>query len=62
MIAAESGEADVVIHPDIGYYAGGSVEYRRKLIAIAEKATREALPAIQAAIARAAQPSGVTSR
>jgi NTE family protein len=62
MIAAESGGADVVIHPDIGYYAGGSVEYRKKLIAIAEQATREALPAIQAAIARAVQPAGVTSR
>jgi len=62
MIAAESGEADVIVHPDIGYYAGGSAEYRRKVIAVAEKATREALPAIQAVIARAAQPSGVTSR
>jgi NTE family protein len=62
LIAAEAGAADVMIHPDIGYYAGSSVEYRRRLIAIAENATREALPAIQAAIARAAQPSGVTSR
>lgn len=62
MIAVEAREADVVIHPDIGYYAGGSIEYRKRLIAIAEKAARDALPAIQAAIARAAQPSGVTSR
>jgi NTE family protein len=62
MIAKEAGGADVMIHPDIGYYAGSSVEYRKRLIATAEKATREALPAIQAAIARAAQPSGVTSR
>jgi NTE family protein len=61
-IAAEAGDADVMIHPDIGYYAGSSVEYRKRLIATAEKATREALPAIQAAIVRAVQPSGATSR
>lgn len=52
-IAAEAAEADVMLHPDIGYYAGHSEEYRRKVIAIAERATREALPRIRAAIAKA---------
>lgn len=50
-IAAEAPEADVMIHPDIGYYAGGSEAYRRRVIGIAYRATREKMPAILAAIA-----------
>lgn len=50
MIAAESGGADVIIHPDLGYYAGTSTEYRRRSIAIAAEATRAALPKIRAAL------------
>ena len=53
-VASESSEADVVVHPNIGYYAGHTEPYRRQVIAIAERVTREKLPAIQAALARAA--------
>jgi NTE family protein len=52
-IAAEAGAADVLIHPDIGYYAGRNEAYRRRVIAIAYRVTREKLPAILAAIAKA---------
>jgi NTE family protein len=51
-VAAEAPEADVLIHPNIGYYAGHSEDYRRRVIAAAERAAREQLPAILAAIAR----------
>lgn len=58
-IAAEAPAADVLIHPDIGYYAGRNEAYRRRVIAIAYRVTREKLPAILAAIARAgAAPPG----
>lgn len=52
-IAAEAPLADVMVHPNLGYYAGHTEDYRRRVIALAEKATLEKLPAIQAAIARA---------
>jgi len=52
-VAAEASEADILVHPNIGYYAGHTEPYRRKVIAIAERVTREKLPAIQAALARA---------
>jgi NTE family protein len=55
-VALEAHEADVLVHPNIGYYAGHTENYRRNVIAIAERATREKLPAIRAAIARAALP------
>jgi NTE family protein len=51
-IAAERREADVFIHPDLGYYASVSSEYRRRSIAIAAAATRERLPEIRAALAQ----------
>ena len=51
-IAAEAPEADVLIHPNIGYYAGQSADYRRRVIAAAERAARGQLPAILAAVAR----------
>jgi NTE family protein len=51
-VAAEAPEADVLIHPDIGYYAGYSEAYRRRVIAIAYRAARERLPAVLAAVAR----------
>ena len=51
-VAAEAPEADVLIHPNIGYYAGQSEEYRRRVIAAAGRAAREQLPAILAAVAR----------
>jgi NTE family protein len=49
-ILAEAPEADVILHPDIGYYAGSSEEYRRRVIAAAEGYTRERIPAIRAAL------------
>jgi NTE family protein len=55
-VAAEAADADIVVHPNIGYYAGHTEPYRRQVIAIAERATREKLPAIQAALARAGVP------
>lgn len=51
LIDAEIAGADVAIHPDLGYYAGTSAEYRRRVIAIAAEATRDALPRIRAALA-----------
>jgi len=54
-VAAEAPEADVLIHPNIGYYAGHSEAYRRRVIAIAYQAARERLPAVMAAVARATE-------
>lgn len=45
--------ADAYIHPDIGYYAGTSEDYRRRVIAITEASVRDAMPKIRAAIAAA---------
>ena len=55
-VKAESAEADVLIHPNIGYFAGHTEEYRRRVIAQAERYTREKLPEIRAALARAGIP------
>lgn len=48
---AEAPFADVVIHPNTGYYTDVRYEYRVRSIATAEAATRKMLPAIRAAIA-----------
>lgn len=50
-VAAEAPEADVLLHPDIGYYAGFNEEYRRRVIAAAEAYTRARIPQIRAALA-----------
>ena len=55
-IAAESVAADVVLHPDLGYYVNPQEPGRRRAIAIAEALTREHLPEIRAAFARARAP------
>jgi NTE family protein len=60
-IAGESGSADVLVHPDLGYYAGHSEEYRRRIIAIAQDATRAKIPEIRAAISRAANQASATA-
>ena len=52
-VRAEAHEADVLLHPDIGYYAGHSADYRRRVMATAERYVRERLPAIRAALQRA---------
>ena len=75
-VKAEAGGADVLIHPNIGYYAGHTEDYRRRVIAQAERAARAKVPEIRAALARAANaparagqasetaatPAGVASR
>lgn len=62
-VKAEAPEADVLLHPDIGYYAGHAVEYRRRVIDVARRETLARLPEIRAAIARAgaAQSAGNAS-
>lgn len=52
-VRAEAPEADVILHPDIGYYAGHDAEYRRRVIDIARRDALAGLPEIRAAIARA---------
>ena len=52
-IAVQTVFADVMIHPDLGYYAGIKGEYRRMCIQRGETAARDALPKIRAALARA---------
>ena len=59
-IDAEVASADVLISPDIGYFAGSSDSYRKRVIAAAADATRAALPRIRAAIA-AKRPLGASS-
>jgi NTE family protein len=49
-IDAEVAHADVLIHPDIGYFAGTSANYRTRVINAAAEATRAALPRIKSAI------------
>lgn len=62
-VRAEAADADVLVHPDIGYYAGHTAEYRQRVIAMAARETRARMPEIRAAIARAgaAQPSRAAS-
>ena len=61
-VRAEAPEADVLLHPDIGYYAGFSEKYRRRVIATAQAYARERILQIRAALAaaatRAAAPRG----
>lgn len=52
-VALEAPHADVMIHPDIGYYAGSNEQYRHRVIGIAEDVARSKLPEIRAALARA---------
>jgi NTE family protein len=65
-IDAEAPEADVMIHPDIGYFAGHDESYRHRVIAIAERVAREEMPQVKAALARhnvtARSPAGEASR
>jgi NTE family protein len=55
-VAAEAGDADVLLHPNIGYYAGHDEQYRSRVMAQAEAYAREQLPQIRAALARAGVP------
>jgi NTE family protein len=55
-VAAETTSADIVLHPNIGYYAGHDEAYRTRVMAAAERYAREQVPAIRAAFARAGMP------
>ena len=57
-VEAEAPLADVIIHPNTGYFTDVRYEYRVRSIAIAEAATRAMLPAIRAAIARKRPEAG----
>ena len=50
---AEAAFADVVIHPNTGYFTDVRYDYRVRAIATAEAATRKMLPQIRAAVAKA---------
>jgi NTE family protein len=60
-VAAEAPAADVLLHPDIGYYAGHDEEYRRRVMRIAADYTRSRMPAIRAALAAGAKPAQTSS-
>jgi NTE family protein len=73
IVAQEAPGANVLLHPDIGYYAGHSADYRKRVIAAAEAYTRRRLPDILAAVGKPASagaqpistgrmPPGVASR
>ena len=51
-IKEESRQADVMLHPNIGYYAGHDESYRRRVIEAAERYTREQLPRIREILAK----------
>ncbi len=57
-VQAQAPFIDVLIHPDLGYYAGISEQYRMMCIARGEAAARAALPGIQAALAKLAAARG----
>ena len=64
-VKAEAPLADVLLHPNIGYYAGFSENYRRGVIASAEAEARKRMPEIKAALQKlstARIPEGVASR
>jgi len=52
-VAAEAPQADVLLHPDIGYYAGTDEAYRHRVIAEAWRYTHARIPEIRSALARA---------
>jgi NTE family protein len=55
LVKQEAPQADLLLHPDIGYYAGHTMEYRKRVIALAEEYARARLPAIRAALAKMGQ-------
>jgi NTE family protein len=52
-VRAEASEADLLLHPNIGYYAGHNEAYRSRVIRLAESYTRRKLPEIREALKRA---------
>jgi len=49
-IRAQAPQADVLLHPDIGYYAGFSESYRRRVMSTAEAYTRAHMGEIRKAL------------
>jgi len=52
-VAAEAPLADVMIHPNIGYYACESEAYRRRVIGVAEGVARKDIEKIRTALLKA---------
>ena len=52
-VTAEASGADVLLHPNIGYWAGQDEEYRNRVIGIAERYTLSKIQAIRTAVANA---------
>ena len=52
-ISAEAPQADVMLHPNIGYYAGHDDKYRKRVMTAAERYTREQMPKVREVLARA---------
>ena len=52
-IASEMPQADVMLHPNIGYYAGHDEKYRTRVMEAAERYTREQMPRVKEILARA---------
>ncbi len=55
-VAAEAPEADLLLHPDIGYFAGFDDEYRRRVIGLAERYARGRAEEIRAALVKGKGP------
>ena len=52
-VAEEAPSADILLHPNIGYFAGHDEAYRRRVMKAAEAYTRTQVPKIREALARA---------
>jgi NTE family protein len=50
--AAQTKDADLLIHPDLGYYAGGSAAYRQHVVQLAYEATMREAPRLRALAGR----------
>jgi NTE family protein len=61
-IEKERGQADVFLHPNIGYYAGHNEDYRKRVIKLAEEYTRAQMPTVLRQIATARIPVAEASR
>ena len=61
-VAAEAPAADILLHPNIGYYAGHDEDYRRKVIRLAEEYTRAQMPQLKRQMSMARMPAAEASR
>lgn len=60
-VQSEQALANVLIHPDLGYYADIREAYRAKCIRIGRETAEKAIPAILASLAEAKRRSGINS-